>query len=494
MPTLKDFGFCGPCYQAITPVLDAQDCLNYYPEPGYATSKSQMALIGTPGLTLFGTLPRGPVRALFGGNGRLFAVGGSHLYEVNSSGGIVTDFGAIGASTGTGPAKIAANGNDILVMDSSIAQIYCTSGSSLVFALQGFDIDYIDTFYVALNSAVTNQVNNSASLDGTTWPVLNFAIRTGTPDFLTACAIINNQLWLLGQKNAETWFNAGNAGFPFQRGSGASTINQGCTNRHTVQKIANTIQWLGADDRGAGPIVYQAAGQTPQRISTFAMEQLMATYGVIAEIAPTAGNVRSFAYQEDGHLFHVFNFNAANGGLGATLAYDVTTGFWHRRAYLNPSSGNLERVRADCFAAVPGFGPNTTIANLVGDYANGNIYFQSISTPADNGNPIKRIRTAPHVSDRDFYTHYAQLKIDCDIGTATCLLELSDDGGKTFRTTGPGTAIGTIPLPATGALPYLQWWQLGRSRDRVFRTTITSSTQLIRLVAAYLTGIPGTET
>lgn len=490
MPTVPDFGFCGPAYQAITPLLDAQDCLNLYPEPGIARSKGPMALIGTPGLSLFTTLPHGPVRGLFAGNARLFAVGGTHVYEVSNTGTIITDFGAIPGAT-TGPVRMVANGNDLAVMDSSVAQVWIAAGGTLTLGIAAFDIDYLDTFYFALADTPVNQVNQSASLDGTTWPVLNFAVRTGTPDFLTAIAVINNQVWLLGQKNTEIWYNAGNPGFVLQRGSGAATINQGCSNRNSVIKIDNTIQWLGGDDRGPN-VVYQASGQTPKRISNYAVEQLMGGYSVVGEGTLGPGNVRCFAYQEDGHLFNVMNFNGANGGVGATLAYDCTTGFWHRRGYLNPGSGVIERIRADCFASVPQFLPGGLTGNFVGDYVNGNIYIQSLSTASDNGDPIKRIRTTPHVADRDFWYTYPSLRVDADCGTATATLELSDNGGKTFRSAAGG-AIPTITPPSTNDLPYYQWLQLGRSRDRVFRFSTTSSTQLIRLQGAYLNANKGQE-
>lgn len=165
MPTVPNFGFCAGAYQAITPVLDAEVAINVYVEPGGPNSKSPAGLIGCPGYTLFATLPNGPVRALFAGNGQLYAVGGAHLYRVSSAG-ASTDLGTLGGATG--PAQIAANGNDLIVMDSSVAQVFVTAGGIMVFAFNGFCIDYLDTFYVALSSAVTNQVNTSNSLDGST--------------------------------------------------------------------------------------------------------------------------------------------------------------------------------------------------------------------------------------------------------------------------------------------------------------------------------------
>ena len=62
-------------------------------------------------------------------------------------------------------------------------------------------------------------------------------------------------------------------------------------------------------------------------------------------------------------LVCVLTFPTAN----RTLVYDVTEGFWHERAWTDPSSGLLNRVRANCMALAYG-------VNVAGDWQNGNIY------------------------------------------------------------------------------------------------------------------------
>ena len=191
-------------------------------------------------------------------------------------------------------------------MDSLGGQIYWTNSGAITNPFAGFFAEYMDTFYVALSATVTNQVNVSNSLDGSTWPALDYAVRTGVVDFLTGVAAINGQLWLLGQKNTEVWYDAGNAIFPFQRIQGA-TINVGCMARFSIAKMDNTIFWLGADDRGF-PVVYRANGLQPQRISTPAVERYIASTGVYAETGISPSLARAFAYSEGGHNFYVLNF------------------------------------------------------------------------------------------------------------------------------------------------------------------------------------------
>ncbi len=120
MPTLPDFKFCGPSFPAASTYWDAERSLNLYPETGIPSTKSEIELVGTPGLTLFCTLPTTPVRALWPGDGRLFAVGGTHVYEVFSNGS-VQDYGAMaGSAGGTTPCKFEHNGSQLLVMDPTI--------------------------------------------------------------------------------------------------------------------------------------------------------------------------------------------------------------------------------------------------------------------------------------------------------------------------------------------------------------------------------------
>ena len=490
MPTLPAdaFPFCGETYPAYSPLIDAQRSINLYPERGLPSSKTQVALIGRPGLVVHATLPTSPVRALWGGNQRLFAVGGTHVYEVFANG-TISDVGALAGSAGVGPCQFVQGAGpafQLLLMDSStpgsatgqFGAIYnVVAGLPVVF--DGMALEYLDGFFVAIDtptSTVQNRVSVSALTDGTDWPALANNRRLGSNDLLTQLVTINGHLWPLGQKNFEIWYNAGTSPFPFARMPG-TTINKGLLARFAYAKIDNTLMWLGADDLGWA-VVYRASGALPVRVSTFAIETLINnTYGTDIHLA------RAHAYQEGGHLFFVLNFPAG------TVVYDLTTGQWHERSYLNPISGLMERARPDCFASVNQF--LTSTVNFVGDYATGHIYKQALSYPADNGQTIRRIRTAPHVSNQNRVVQYSSLYLDADIGTAEPALEFSNNGGKTFPRAYAAKPAST-ESPDYG-FPRYGWVQLGQSRDRVFRVTIDSSTNTICLIAAYLDANPGTE-
>src|SRR5215203_611572 len=126
---MSDFkGFIGGAYSGRTKLLSADECVNLYPETAESgTGKNVGALLGTPGLDTWGTLPASPVRGLWAGDERLFAAGGSKLYEVDSSGS-ATELGDIG-NDGL-PVQIFPNGNQLFVV--SAGQAWCDNGAGPV--------------------------------------------------------------------------------------------------------------------------------------------------------------------------------------------------------------------------------------------------------------------------------------------------------------------------------------------------------------------------
>lgn len=490
MPTVpyEAFPFCGPTYQALSPVVDGQRCINWYPEkavePG---AKTPVALIPRPGLSLFGTIGSGPIRALWAGNNRLFCVSGDHVYEVSPTlGTVITDFGAIpGAVAPTSPCQFVSNGQQLLMMDSSTAKIYYINpvGPAVTQVFQGFSLDYLDTFFFALSSTVQNTVNQSDSLDGGTWNALNYATVTGTQDLKTRIIVVNNLLWVMGANNIEVWYNTGSAGFVLARMNNG-TLNvgvqggYGTTAALTAVRVRNTLLWMGADERGWGKF-WRADGLSPVQISTPGIEALVQSYGNVS-------NPSSFAEEYNGHIFYVTNFPNANSGVGATLVYDLTTGFWHERTYNN--SGTEQRARPSCFASLQG---NSFSApkNFVGDYSNGNIYLQSYSATQDNGVDIIYTRTAPHVSNQNRWTLHRSLTLDGAFGTSTPTLAYSNDGGVNFSTPANMQVRGTL---AGDGVKTFQAYQLGRSRDRVYRVKITTD-QAPKVSAADLAIEAGSE-
>lgn len=488
MKTIAVPGFAGPTYLTVSPVMDAERSINLYPEPGGPHSKSPAMLVGRPGLASWGTV-NSVVRGLWagdtlGGLGRLFAVGGTHVYEMSSAGAITTDFGAMGGSN-VGPVQIVANGDQLLVMNLSAGQIYNVdpTGPSVTAVFAGRALEYLDGFYIALDAAEERKLSVSAFLDGTTWNALDTVVKTGSPDRIVQLAVLNGQLWLFGQQTTEIWYNAGNPLFPFARVPGA-TLNFGCIAPWSVVKFFNTIMWLGCDQNGFMQ-VFMTQGTNPIRVSNFAIENQLT--GITA--ATPAGNVkdlqycRAYAYEESGHTFYVLTVMTSHSSPAATYVYDLTTGLWHERTYVGPWPL--------CFASVPQAAFSTAGASFVGDTLSGNIYIQSQGYPSDAGTAITYTRTFPTASDRQHQIKYPLLQLDADMGTATASLEWSNDGGKTFPFS--RAAISPSAETSQGNAGRYMWRQLGMGRQRTFRIKTTSSTELVRYINAYMGVAPGTE-
>jgi hypothetical protein len=538
-------GFIGPSYTAQSLNADSESSMNLYAEAieGGGNGKAKVVLYGTPGLTAaFCTLATSPVRGLWANATRLFAVAGADLYEVFANGTFVnrsTAFGSLPLANDGLPVQIFPNGNQLLIVSGGIA--YCDNGAGPVqpsfgartgtahyanlltgsqltwvsgdkfdasMVGQTFTINTIvctvtavysttslllsinitganpgtftSTFAVAASSGAfldgyflvaqpnSKQFNFSNINDGTTWDTLDYATKSAYPDNIVALLSDHEEVWIFGSDTAEVWQNTGAALNPFSRIPGA-LIHHGCVASASPVRLQNGVAWLSSDPVRGGIIAYLAQGFTPARISTHAVETAWSAY--------SAADAVSFTYTDQGHEFWVITF--PNGG--STWVFDATMGWWHQRGFWNGATIDRQRQIFHAFA----FGKH-----LVGDWSTGVIYEQSLTALDDAGTPIHRVRTAPHLSNEALWSFYSRFQLDLELGQSTSTpgvtLEWSDDGGHTFNT--PVTAT---PTTATFAA-MIVWRRLGKSRDRVFRVTITDAVK-IALIRAILDVEQGTR-
>lgn len=453
-------GFIGPSYTLDSVEIDAQRCVNWYPknnEVGKGKFGQVSSLIATPGLRLLTTIGNGPIRGCYRAtNGYLYVVSGSNLYYVDSNWD-AQEIGELLSSTGN--VDFADNGQTLFVVDGDYGYWH-TLNSSVTTRITDFAwlgstrVHYIDGYFL-FNDPGTGKFYISG-LDAITFDGLDFATAEGAPDNIIATLVNHREIWLFGDDSIEVWYNAGNADFPFQR-AGSGFIEMGCAAAFSVAKIDKTNFWLGKNKEGHG-VVYMAQGLNPQRISTHAVELAIQSYGDISD-------AKAWTYQENGHTFYVLNFTNAN----TTWVFDLSTGLWHERAYL--SGGEFTRHRADCHAFA-------YQKHIVGDYANGNLYELDSSTYTDNGQEIRRERTAPHLSNMEKRVRHKSLQIDATTGIGLngtsqgsdpeLMLQFSDDGGKTWSNE-LKRKLGKIGKYKTRVI----WRRLGVSRDRIYRVAIS---------------------
>lgn len=487
---MAKFQFIGGSYTLRSVNYDCQQSLNLFPSASETasyqnaykgTSKNIDSLQVTPGLLLFGMLPDTPIRGEYQLLGRSFAVAGYGLYEVFSNGSYILRGSLL---TNAGVVGMSDNGLQLMIVDGTPTGGWIFTFSTNVWVqvtdpyfLGSFTVCFIEGYFI-LAEPNTGIFYLSNLYDGTTGDSLQFASVTSS-DNIVAVKALHNELWLFCTNSIQVDDNTNNSGLFAFSPNGAGFIEYGCVAYASVAHTSNTLLWLGQDKDGAN-VVYSATGYAPQRISTFAVEYAMGQYG-------TTSDAVGYTYQEDGHYFYCLNFTSAN----TTWVYDIGLGLWHERAYFNLATGLYERHRGQTHMYAFG-------KHLVGDYANGNIYQQSLGIYQDNGNPIRWRRRAPHQADDLQYIYYKRIQIDMETGVGISsggtqdtdpriMLRWSDDGGHAWSNEHLMN-IGKIGQYRKRAYRN----RLGRSRDRVFEVSGSSNTKTY-LIAGHVDIEAGTN-
>lgn len=471
--TDMQFAFIGGSYTARSKNLNAEQCINLYPETGGPTSKNVAMLVGTPGKRLWATVGTGPIRGVLRASATVaVVVSGSEVYTVSTAG-AATLRGSI--TTGTTPVSLASNGQKAMLVTGP--EGYVLDLSSLVLApigdsdFTGADtVQFIDGYFV-FNKRNTGQFQITGLYDTVVDP-LDFATAEGAPDLLLSLLVDHREIWLFGETSTEVYFNSGNSDFPFERINGAF-IEQGCAAKFSPAKLDNTVYWLTSDERGYGT-VQRASGYQPQRVSTHALEFAISQMSRIDDAV-------AYTYQQEGHSFYVLNFPTAQ----QTWAFDAATNLWHQRAWRDPSNNTLKQDRAICQMNFNG-------ETVVGDWENGNLYVLDLDYFTDNGDPISRIRACPHLADPDYrFQFFHSLQVDMQTGVGLtgsagidgvlpqAMLQWSDDGGYSWSNE-LWASLGKIGERRTR----VKWRRLGRSRDRVFKVTVVDPVRVIMIGAA----------
>lgn len=457
--------FVGPSYATRSSNADAQRTLNCFVELDGATPRAPSALYGTPGLRKVLTLPTGPVRGAIYEKNCAWFVAGNSVYRV-AAGYAVTLAGTIGSSVG--PVSLASNGAELLLVDGSNGYIISTATATLsVITNAAFPngvrrAAYQDGYFIVAGDG-SQKFYISGLLSGNTWDGLDFASAEGAPDNTIGLVDNHRELWLFGDTSAEVWVNTGNADFPFQR-SGNTFIEQGCAAAGTVAKLDNTVFWLGGGETGTG-MVWRAAGYTPTRISTHALEFALAQYGDVS-------NAFALTYQQEGHSFYVLTFPT----VGKTWVYDAATQMWHERAYITPATGVNTQWRPSCHVMLGN-------VHLVGDWQDGRVYALDLDYFTDDGSSILRLRTAATQAQNQARLFFGELQVDMETGVggdgpATLMLRYSNDGGHTWS----NQKEASIGLTGEyGARARFQ--RLGAGRNRVWEISMTDAKRFVVLGA-----------
>lgn len=495
MPALQvfgDFGFVGGENVAPNPLQNRQICLNFYPEIDQQNPKETVALLGCPGLVQLAAAPGGgapgfspsmtawpvpsavtnlPVRGFWELPGATTAltVIGSTCYLITASAATSTAFPtltltAVGnLNTTSGPVGIRDNnaGGYAVVVDGPYGYLY--NIATRVWAqitdpaFLGADrVVFIDGWWV-FNRPGTQTFYTNFPQYGTGFNGSYFALKDAAPDNLVTIIENKQQLWLIGEKTTEIWYDAGGQYFPFQRLVG-TLLQSGCKAKHSVSRFnadgQDCLIWFGRSERGEN-VILRTRGFNAEVVSTAAFGDEVATY-------PITSDAIGYTYQEDTHEFYVLTFPTAD----VTWVYDGQSKLMHKRPSYDPYAQAFHRHRSNCFMNFAGM-------RIVGDYQCGAIYQLTRKAQTDAGWPLLAKRRAPHVWDKGQRGRVFIASLEVEFGTGQgnasgmgsdpqVSLAVSRDGGHSFNQRYP-VSLGKLGQNRVRAM----WRRLACARDTV---------------------------
>lgn len=480
MPPIQ---FATNAYKSKSLPLAAQQCINLYVEKAPPDAKSQAPLFGAPGLKTFAAGGTGSVRALRRLGNLVYAIIGPTLYSVDSAG-TVTSLGSVSLLGSTGQVSMSDNGTQLIMVDGTVTFqdtyfLFTKSTTGYVYSVAGGLVQITDTDFGTTNAS---QFFISAANDGTVYSATDFVTAEGESDELLVILSLSREVWLIGERSIEVWYNSGDADFPFDRSS-ASFIERGTVARFSaVSDFHNTIVWLGDD-----LVVYQSRGYIPVRISTHAIEKAIADYATVSDAF-------AFHFTFEGHKFYVLTFPTEK----ATWIYDASTELWHERDSRDSDGTSLGRWRANAY--VRAFGKH-----LIGDFttepderftsdanrrvdSSGNTRVASTSETSigeltadtfdEYGKTLVGLAASPsyHYDRKRVFMPRFELDVESGVGLTSdqgsdpqVMLDWSDDGGFTFGPLQPWRGLGKKGERTARLI----WRRMGQFRERLFRVQIS---------------------
>lgn len=373
-------------------------------------------------------------------------------------------------------------GNQILIGSGGGAYCFDLNTATLGKSVDGATtVGYNSTYFLVLDAA-TSTLKVSESLDGYTFDDGQNYQRTSSGDRWLGMGLTENEVWLFGSQTTDVWRSTGDDETRFAPYQDV-TIDQGTIATASIQSDNGVFRWIGQGIQGAG-IIWQSNGYRAERISTHGIERRLASFSTLADAV-------GWSYEQEGHTFNVFNFPSD----GETWVYDQLTQQWHQRAEWDSNAGEFSSYRANCHAFA--FGGVGFGMHLAGDRDSGVIAIMSTDVGVDiGGGIIRRVRQAPHVSDRLFNLTIWGLVIDLEVGEGivtgqgsdpTIMLQASRNGGKTW---GNERWFSAGAMGAYSTRVYAKRW--GDARDWVFRMVVTDPTPW-RISGAWLDPEAGTS-
>ena len=457
-------------YPAKSTIVSSQRLYNMYSEDAPQSSPfSVPSLYNIPGTSLWQTIT-GNYNSYYGAvvmNQYLYVVFGSEVYKIDQNKN-VTNIGTLGTS----PNRIimVENGQQVTILTSNGLGYYYTESTNTFAQITdpdfpiGSGMTSIDG-YTLVSKAETGEFYVSDLRDTTVWSALAKATAEALSDNIVALATYQRQLFILGERSIEIWYDSGVTAQPF-RPINQTFIQQGCIGKYAYTVSNSGLFWVG-DNKS----IFWTQSLSAQKISNFGIDYELSKLTNIE-------NIFVSSYVQEGHEFITFTSIQDE----FTITYDTATRSWHDRGSLN-STQNGQTY----WGATAAISFNNQI--IVPGIEVGKLFYLNPAVYTENGSTMTSEVTSSTLffNFNRFTVNQLVLIMENGVGISepaqgsNPLIEMtfSIDGGNTWKTS-RATYVGK----EGEYLTQVKWENLGQARNFIFKFRITDPVPR-KIVGAY---------
>lgn len=405
----------GPSYQSRSKPLASQQTKNFYQQI-VEEGVDQFVLHSWFGLKTISTVITGVERGATQMAGVIYRVVDQALYSVDDSG-VHTLAGEI---LGTARCIMSNDGaNLVIVVPSGTIYMYDGSALSVISDTNitgSIAVTYLNSqmiytnppLFVVANPGIPNIANglNAASVDS-------------NPDPLLHAYAFQQNVYMIGTKSVEPWWNTGEGNPPFARLDG-QLLETGCAATHSIAHTDEAMYWLGDDYS-----VWRTNGGSKQKVSSVAISHAIDGYSVVSDAI-------GYTMTKEGQNFYILTFPTEN----KTWALTENLG---DKGWFELSSGTTG-AKYQATSMVEAYGK-------LWAFGDAGTYQLDIDTYTNGGETIQRRRTMGTISGKAFNkrgvsVQLSKIKILMETGVGLIsgqgedpqiILEMSYDGGRSWK-------------------------------------------------------------
>ena len=242
MPNLTPVPFVISNGSAYSPRNNNSSLINMYVQIEEQGSKNNHILLGTSGLELINSTNYEIygiyefLKSIYiATSDFLYVVEGANLVEL---GAVEFDRKVVFSDNGIDLMVVGGNGYSYTPTTSTFKDMSTEAGW-----YPSDTVAYMDGYFI-FNRTGSGQFFIS-KLYSTEIDPIDWASGESAPDDTIGVIVTSRQLWIVGEKTVEVWYDSGDPDFPFTRISGA-VIDIGCANHQTISKIKTSVLFVGS--------------------------------------------------------------------------------------------------------------------------------------------------------------------------------------------------------------------------------------------------------